>query len=741
MLRQFHSLPGLIAALLVMVLAISGAILSIDPAIERMNATVPAVGQMNVAELAGRVAHTYPAVEQIRRSASGSIIVYYNQDGQAGAELVDPTTGQGIAPYAPSAFSRWVKDLHRSLLLGTPGHAMSGIGALVMLILSASGAALLARRLGGWRQILRPLQGSFSQRWHAEVGRFAILGLLLSALTGMYMSAVMFEFIPDGTQQEPAFPSTMSGGPAAPVETLPALLATDLNDLRELNYPSPGNPTDVFSLHTAQGDGFVDQASGALLSYQAHDNARDAYEFIYQLHTGEGLWWLGLLLGTGALSVPLMSVTGALLWWRRRQSMPHINHNSGAQSADTVILVGSENNSTWGFAKSLHEALNQAGHRVHTATMNQLANEYRNAERLFILTATTGDGDAPASARRFFKRLANVPVKPGLGFAVLGFGDKQFPSFCQFAKDTQAAMLSQGWPQLLELETINRQSSQEFTRWGHTVGQLIGHELTLVHTPSRPQTHTLQLVERVEYGEQVKAPTHILRFKAVAPSPAPSWLTRLRKGDGLPHFEAGDLVGILPPGSALPRFYSLASGSTDGILEICVRKHPDGLCSSLLHDVPIGSLIEAFIQPNPDFRPASGSAPVILIGAGTGIGPLAGFIRNNTARHPMHLYWGGRNPASDFLYEPQLNGYLADQRLTGLQAAFSQVQDRSYVQDRIISDALQMRRLIEKGAQVLVCGSREMAKSVMRALDEVLAPLNLTVLTLKAQGRYREDVY
>lgn len=741
MLRQFHSLPGLIAALLVMVLAISGAILSIDPAIERMNANVPPVGQLNVAELAGRVAHTYPAVEQIRRSASGSIIVYYSQDGQAGAELVDPMTGQGIAPYAPSAFSRWVKDLHRSLLLGTPGHAMSGIAALVILILSASGAALLARRLGGWKQIMRPLQGNFSQRWHAEVGRYAILGLLLSALTGMYMSAVTFEFIPDGSLQEPAFPTTMSGGPAAPVETLPALLATDLNDLRELNYPSPGNPTDVFSLHTAQGDGFVDQASGALLSYQPHDNAHDAYELIYQLHTGEGFWWLGLLLGICALSVPLMSVTGALLWWRRRQSMPHISHNSGAQSADTVILVGSENNSTWGFAKTLHEALNQAGHRVHTATMNQLATEYRSAERLFILTATTGDGDAPASARQFFKRLANVPVKPGLGFAVLGFGDKQFPNFCQFAKDTQAALRSQGWSQLLELDTINRQSSQEFTRWGHAVGLLIGHELTLMHTPDRPQTYTFQLAERVEYGEQVKAPTHILRFKAVAPSPAPSWLARARKGDTLPHFEAGDLVGILPPGSLLPRFYSLASGSRDGVLEVCVRKHPDGLCSGLLHDLPIGSPIEAFIQPNPDFRPASGSAPVILIGAGTGIGPLAGFIRNNTARHPMHLYWGGRHPASDFLYEPQLNGYLADQRLTELQAAFSQVHDRSYVQDRIISDALQMRRLIEKGAQVLVCGSREMAKSVMRALDEVLAPLNLTVLTLKAQGRYREDTY
>jgi len=76
-----------------------------------------------------------------------------------------------------------------------------------------------------------------------------------------------------------------------------------------------------------------------------------------------------------------------------------------------------------------------------------------------------------------------------------------------------------------------------------------------------------------------------------------------------------------------------------------------------------------------------------------------------------------------------------------LRAAFSQVQNGGYVQDRLRSDALSLRRLVEKGAQVLVCGSREMAKGVMQALDEILAPLNLSVLTLKAQGRYREDVY
>ncbi|TNF83334.1 nitric oxide synthase [Pseudomonas sp. ICMP22404] len=726
MLRQSHSLPGLIAALLVMLLAISGAILSVDPALERLHSTTTATGQLNVGQLAGRVANHFPGVEQIQRTASGTVIVYYNRNGQAGAETVDPLTGEGLAPYAPSAFTRWVKELHRSMFLGSPGHGVSGVGALFMLMLSVSGALLLARRLGGWHNVLRPLRGTFSQRWHAEVGRLALLGLLLSALSGLYMSATTFGFIADGSQSEPAFPAHVSNGPALPVASLQALQATDLNELRELVYPSPGNPKDVFSLRTIQGDGYVDQVSGALLSYQPHDSMHHLYELIYQMHTGEGLWWLGLPLGLCALCVPLMSVTGILLWWRRRKAGPKIRHNTPAHSADSVILVGSENNSTWGFANTLHDALHLAGHRVHSATMNQYANGYSNAQRVLILTATHGDGDAPASASQFLARLAKAGLKPGLPFAVLGFGDRQFPQFCQFAHQVHDAMLQDGGAPLLGLETVNRQSSQEFTRWGHALGEVLQHDLALIHAPQRPQTHPLQLTERIVYGEQVNAPTHVLRFKA---------------SSELPDFLAGDLVAIVPPGSQTPRFYSLASGSQDGVLEICVRKHNGGVCSEFLHGLDIGASIEAFIQPNPQFRPASGTHPVILIGAGTGIGPLAGFIRNNTARHPMHLYWGGRNPASDFLYEPQLNQYLADRRLTALRAAFSQVQDRSYVQDRLISDALALRRLIEKGAQVLVCGSREMAKGVMQALDEVLAPLNLDVLTLKAQGRYREDVY
>lgn len=741
MLRQLHSLPGLIAALFAIVLTVTGAILSLNPALERIDAVLPAAGQISVAELSGKLAEHYPEVEQIVRTPSGTLIVYYTRDDQVGIDQVDPRNGQAIAPYQQSSFSRWIKNLHRSLLLDTPGRAVAGITAILMIVLAISGAMLLAARMGGWRQILQPVRGTLSQRLHIKFGRIVIIGLLLSALTGTYLSAITFGFAPESLEAEPEIPMEVSDGIPAAINTLAVLQATDLNDLRELVYPYPDDPAGMYSLTTDQGAGYIDQVSGEWLSFQPHDASHRFYKFIYMLHTGEGLWWLGIILGLAALTVPLMAITGPLIWWKRYRSKPKLAANSGANTADSVILVGSESNSTWGFAKTLHDSLVKAGHRVHTAPMNQLASNYRSAQRLFILSATYGDGDAPASAKQFLHRLEKISKKPEFSTIILGFGDRQYPKFCGFAKEVEHAISAKGWPQLLPIDTINRQSTQEFARWGHALGKALGIELTLLHIPDRPDSTVLQLIDRVDYGLAVQAPTAILRFQADKNNHQSNVISRLVKRSRLPHFEAGDLVGIIPPGSQVPRFYSLASGSADGSLEICVRQQPNGLCSNFLYTLPIGGSIDAFIQPNPDFRPASGKAPIVLISAGTGIGPLVGFIRHNWAHHPMYLYWGGRSPESDFLYEPELKAYLQDKRLTELNAVFSRTSQRSYVQDKVTLDGEKLRKLIENDAQILVCGGREMAKSIMAALNEILAPLGIDVATLKAQGRYREDVY
>jgi sulfite reductase (NADPH) flavoprotein alpha-component len=732
MLRRLHSLPGLFAALLIAALALTGAFLAFDSIVERSGAAIPATGHVSVAILAEAVQARHAEVERIVRTASGSVIAYYFEADLPGAELVDPLTGQAIGPHEPANLTRTITNLHRSFLMGDAGRVAAGLGAAAMLVLCASGAVLLAARLGGWAAILRPSRGTTAQRLHCELGRAAVIGLTLSGLTGCWMSLATFGVLPDGAAAEVAAFVPPSGAARLPPGQLAALQGVDLSALRELTFPYRDDLTDTYTLTTAQGIAHVDAATGQVLDFTPNGLAREVHETIVMLHTGRGVWPLALLLGLAALTAPVLAGAGGVIWWRRRAALPKIRQNVSAQSADTIILVGSEGNSTWGFAVTLHAALTKAGHRVHAAPMSSLAPRYAQAKRMLMLTATYGDGDAPDSAKLFLSRLERASGV--LPVAVLGFGDRSFPKFCGFAEKVAAALRAKGWPPLLDAWSVDRQSAQTFAAWGDALGEAIGTKLELAHAAARPRTAALALISRAEYGAESQTPTAILRF--ALPSAEGLWRRR-----SLPRFEAGDLVGILAPGAELPRFYSLASASTDGVLEICVRKQPGGLCSGFLHELPWGGRIEAFIRPNPAFRPGRGKAPVILIGAGTGIGPLAGFIRQNTRHRPMHLYWGGRHPDSDFLYGPELRRCVEDGRLAGLHTAFSRVPGGGYVQDRLATDAAALRDLVQRGAQVLVCGGRDMAGGVARAFEAILQPLGLDLATLKSEGRYREDVY
>jgi sulfite reductase (NADPH) flavoprotein alpha-component len=739
MLRSLHSIPGLLAGLLVMSMALSGAFLSLQPAIAQLQAAVTGT-QLDVADLSEAVARELPGVSRIVKQASGAVIAY--SDGAAGqiATRIDPTSGAVLGPYEPSPVFAFMTELHRSMFLGQSGHAVAGLAALSMLVLSISGGLLLVARLGGWSKLFRRAKGGLKQRLHVDIGRVVLGALLLSGLTGAYMSLVSLGLVSTGVDGFIPFPTTVDGGPPVPISQLAALQALPLSQLRELVFPVPGDPTDVFTVTTNAGEGFVDQASGAMLGFVPNSLGQTVYEAFYTLHTGQGIAWLGLVLGLAALAVPVMSASGALIWWSRRRNQPRLKRNVVGGVADTIILVGSEGSSTWGFASVLHDALTVAGHRVHTAPMNSLASHYGKARRMFVLTATYGDGAAPQSASRFLSRLDKFAPQPDLGFAVLGFGDRSFAQFCRYASDVEAALLARGLTPFQPAGVIDRQSSQAFAQWGEETGKRLGSPLHLVHSPQLPRTRALMLAGREDYGVEVQAPTSVLRFVLPAENRA-GIAGLLGLSRRLPRFEVGDLVGIVPPGSAIPRYYSLASSSRDGVLEICVRKQTGGVCSEFLHALVPGDAIEVFVKSNPDFRAARGRTPIIMIGAGAGIAPLAGFIRSNRQRRPLHLYWGGRDPASDFLYGAELDHCIGDGRLTRFLPAFSRVVGGRYVQDRLIEDENTIRELISHGAQIMVCGGREMASGVRKSLDDILAPLGETARHLKAIGRYVEDVY
>lgn len=735
MIRPLHRWPGLFALLFLMVLALSGAALSVFPAAERLSAPTAVAGQ-TVADLAAQVAARHPGLEEIRRSPSGTITAWWFDGGTPGSAVIDPATGEDVGLADPNPVERWLTSLHRSLFLDDSGRLIMAAGAVALLVLSFSGAVLIARRTGGWSRWFVRLRGPLAGRLHTEVARVAVLGLTLSAGTALWMTASTFDLLPDAAPR-PADPASVSGLTGLPILQMAALREVPVDALRKLSFPLADDPQDVFTLSTHAGIGLIDQGTGQLISWADPTAWQQVSETIYMLHTGQGAAVLGLILGLVALAGPVLGATGALVWLAGRSRQPRLTGNAPVDRAQTVVLVGSEGGSTWGFAATLAQALRDVGQTVHLAPMSAFdPARHSRAERFLILAATYGEGDAPASAKGFLERLSRLTLAPRAPLAVLGFGDRSFPAFCAYAAAVEVAARAKGWPSLMPMDSIDRQSPQDFARWGRELGNVLGLTLELNHQAIRPSAESLTLISRRDHGAEVQAPTAILRFALPKKG---FWAQML--GQGLTRFQPGDLLGILPEGSNLSRFYSLASGSRDGFVEIVVKKHPGGLCSSQLLALAPGETVQAFLRRNPGFHAKPGRPPLLLIGAGTGIGPLAGFIRANARRRPVHLFFGLRHPDSDFLYQQELADWQAQGHLLRLTTAVSRGARPHYVQDALRIEAQQVADLVRKGGHIMVCGGRDMAQGVAQALEEILAPLGLSAKALKAGGRYVEDVY
>lgn len=215
-----------------------------------------------------------------------------------------------------------------------------------------------------------------------------------------------------------------------------------------------------------------------------------------------------------------------------------------------------------------------------------------------------------------------------------------------------------------------------------------------------------------------------------------------------------------------PRSYSIASSleANPGEVHLTVAavryeafgSEHEGAASTYLADrVAEGDSVRVYVEPNKRFRlPADDTAPVIMIGPGTGVAPFRAFVEERNERAAAGdnwLFFGDRTFTDDFLYQTEWQRYLKSGLLTRLDVAFSRDQaDKVYVQDRIREQAADVFAWLERGAYLYVCGdARRMAGDVHAALIDVLADhggltaeaAEQRLKELKRAGRYQRDVY
>lgn len=169
----------------------------------------------------------------------------------------------------------------------------------------------------------------------------------------------------------------------------------------------------------------------------------------------------------------------------------------------------------------------------------------------------------------------------------------------------------------------------------------------------------------------------------------------------------------------------------------------------------IGDKIPVYIHKNPNFRlPENPDTPIIMIGAGTGIAPYRAFLEERAEQGidgKAWLFFGDQHFVTDFLYQTELQRYLADGTLTNLSVAFSRdTEQKVYVQHRLLENAEQVYEWVEEGAVIYICGDKKrMAHDVNETLIQIIeqqggksaeeAKTYLEQLT--QQNRYQRDVY
>jgi len=226
------------------------------------------------------------------------------------------------------------------------------------------------------------------------------------------------------------------------------------------------------------------------------------------------------------------------------------------------------------------------------------------------------------------------------------------------------------------------------------------------------------------------------------------------------------LLELLPRLQA--RYYSISSSpkvdsARVAITAIVTRynigpRAINGVCTTYLAERAVGDAVPIFVRKSTMRLPHRPTTPVIMIGPGTGFAPFRGFLqercwqkKQGKEQGEMVLFYGCRHPQHDYIYKEELEEFVKGDLLTQMHLAFSRLQEHKvYVQDRVWECRKELWELVQKGANIYVCGdARNMARDVQNKMLEIFRTEGLQTETeslkllkdLERQRRYQADVW
>jgi len=342
---RLHSIAGLVAGIFILLMSLSGAVLVFHDDLDALQQ--PAVKPWSLKNITvdsayRAVQHQFPQAQisncvlPENSSRPFSFFIYDSsyKSGKAAMEIfLHPQTAAVLkAKGAGSGFVSWLSKFHNSFHLGKTGEWLLGFFALIFLLSIITGLILFRKNI---LAVLLFKKSVYKRNnLHQLIGVYALLFNLMIAVTGFWMQRYVFkkEFYAtyDYTpvlKTSPSFPFKYDAAFAEVKKQYPDFTAAVIYFAQSSSgkttlYGSRASNAYIHSKKFADVI-MLDSAGTIAKTRMINENpAADKYDIINsQLHMGRfGGMGIKIIYFVFGLSGGLLSITGFLMWWRRRKS-------------------------------------------------------------------------------------------------------------------------------------------------------------------------------------------------------------------------------------------------------------------------------------------------------------------------------------------------------------------------------------------------------------------------------------
>jgi uncharacterized iron-regulated membrane protein len=349
-LLYIHLWCGLTAALLLLLLGTTGALIAFEDEIDRaLNAKltyVQPIGQpLTLTAITQKLLERYPGarIEGFQLPQRPDLSLFVGLTDASGKEtllFLNPYTAEilGTAAESNRLMSR-VHQFHTHLLAGQVGKQIMGWSGVLLLVLSITGIVLW------WPTKLFRLRWSgsgkrFNFELHNTVGVLSSVFLFLFAWTAacIHWEREVGNLAQKISKAPPAHPAALQvskpGAQPLSADRLLEIAHNALPEARIMDLELPRSPKQPAALalkfpedHTPLGRTRmrIDAYSGKVLQLQSSRDFAPAMKYARmwnrELHTGDILNLpTRILAAFFSLMLPVLALTGPLIWWNRRKA-------------------------------------------------------------------------------------------------------------------------------------------------------------------------------------------------------------------------------------------------------------------------------------------------------------------------------------------------------------------------------------------------------------------------------------